>query len=60
MLAGQTHELRTPLNCIMGLVDLCMNKLGTDHLLVKKYLKPAYSSSKLLLNIINDILDYSK
>jgi len=60
MLASQTHELRTPLNSIMGLIYICMQHLGTTHKLVKEYLTPAYSCSKLLLNIINDILDYSK
>jgi len=60
MLASQTHELRTPLNSIMGLINLSMEKLGKKHELVKLYLEPAYSSSKLLLYIINDILDYSK
>lgn len=57
-LANMSHEIRTPLNGIMGLIGLTMqtrlNSIQND------YLSKAYNSSTALLDIINDILDYSK
>ena len=60
MVATTTHELRTPLNGIMGLLECAMEDLGTQSRSTKKFLQPAYNCSALLLNLINDILDYSK
>ncbi len=57
-LANMSHEIRTPLNGIIGLVSLV---LKTDlSATQREYLTKAIYSSKILLNIINDILDYSK
>lgn len=57
-LANMSHEIRTPLNGVIGLVSLV---LKTDlSALQREYLTKAIYSSKILLNIINDILDYSK
>ncbi len=58
-LANMSHEIRTPMNAIIGLSDLA---LGTSELPPKlhNYLNKIHSSSKALLSIINDILDYSK
>jgi PAS domain S-box-containing protein len=58
-LANMSHEIRTPMNAIIGLSDLA---LGISDLPPKlhNYLDKIHISSKALLSIINDILDYSK
>jgi two-component system, sensor histidine kinase and response regulator len=57
-LANMSHEIRTPMNAIMGLTRLVLESGLSDrqHDLLNK----AYTSSRALLGILNDILDYSK
>ena len=57
-LANMSHEIRTPLNGVRGILDI----LSTTKLSEKQqsYVKLIQNSSASLLNIINDILDYSK
>ena len=57
-LANMSHEIRTPMNAIMGLADLMRRtELSARQ---EDYLKKIQSSSRNLLGIINNILDYSK
>ena len=57
-LANMSHEIRTPLNGIIGLNELILKTSLTS--LQEDYLMKSQLSSKALLNVINDILDYSK
>lgn len=57
-LASMSHEIRTPLNGIIGFSELCSQEnLQGD---VKHYFHQIDRSSKMLLGIVNDVLDYSK
>ena len=57
-LSSMSHEIRTPMNTIMGLLEL----MRTDNLDVEqmKYITDMKYMSHVLLNIINDILDFNK
>ena len=57
-LANMSHELRTPMNGVIGMLSLA-HKEPLSHSLQEK-LDIAQTSANTLLEIINDILDYSK
>lgn len=57
-LTNMSHEIRTPLNAVMGIIYILMGTKVDEKQL--DYLKKAYQSSQILLNIINDILDFAK
>ena len=57
-LANMSHEIRTPMNAIMGMTRLALRKSPDAGQL--NYLTKIDSAAQSLLNIINDILDYSK
>ncbi|MEA1953923.1 MAG: ATP-binding protein [Campylobacterota bacterium] len=57
-LANMSHEIRTPMNAIIGFTDLLSNSIQNDK--DRNYIKSVQDSSKILLTIINDILDISK
>lgn len=57
-LAAMSHEIRTPLNGIIAMADMLERAdLSGEHRGMAVIMK---DSSAILLNIINDILDYSK
>lgn len=57
-LARMSHEIRTPMNAIIGLTQIAEMDVESPTK-IKEYLKKIDASSKLLLGIINDILDMS-
>jgi two-component system CheB/CheR fusion protein len=60
-LANMSHELRTPLNSIVGFSEVLEDQMfGPLNEKQKRYVENVVSSSKHLLNLINDVLDLSK
>ncbi len=60
-LATMSHELRTPLNSIIGFSELLKERTyGELNEKQEHYLNNVVTSSKFLLDLINDILDLSK
>jgi two-component system, sensor histidine kinase and response regulator len=57
-LANMSHEIRTPMNAVLGMLHLtqltALNRRQQD------YVSKAETAAKSLLNLLNDILDYSK
>lgn len=57
-LATMSHEIRTPMNVIIGLSHLCLQtKLDKTQ---SNYLEKINHAAKSLLDIINDVLDFSR
>ncbi|MCL2011004.1 MAG: ATP-binding protein, partial [Synergistaceae bacterium] len=58
-LATMSHEIRTPMNAILGITEIQLHdeSVSPD---IKEALHKIYNSGKMLLDIINDILDLSK
>ena len=57
-LANMSHEIRTPMNAILGFTELLMEQEEDPR--KSEWLGVVSNSGKLLLNLINDILDISK
>ena len=57
-LANVSHEIRTPINAVIGLTDVCMEKVeNTD---IRKNLASVKDAGKRVAEQISDILDYSE
>jgi len=58
-LANMSHEIRTPMNGILGLAEMLkVQDLNSPK--TREYLQMISANGKLLLNLVNDIIDISK
>ncbi len=57
-LATVSHELRTPMNAILGMLQLTLDEKLDPTL--RDYLKTARASADSLLQLVNELLDFSK
>lgn len=57
-LATLSHEIRTPMNGLVGMTQMALQTELTAH--QRELITLAHESAKHLMNIINDVLDFSK
>ena len=57
-LARMSHEIRTPINAVLGMNEMILRETESSN--VREYATNINSAGKVLLSIINDILDLSK
>lgn len=56
--ASMSHEIRTPINTIIGLNEMILRESEEDG--TKKYARNIQNASKMLLDLVNEILDLSQ
>ena len=57
-LSTVSHEIRTPLNAIIGISDLLQQPTSKDQR--EEYLQILKQTSETLLELVNNVLDFSK
>lgn len=57
-LANVSHEIRTPINTILGMNEMIRRESDSENIL--RYSEDIKNSGRMLLSIVNDILDISK
>ena len=58
--SNMSHEIRTPLNAIVGFSDVISSEMIVEHPEYKEYAETINQNSKLLLQLVNDVLDLSR
>ena len=56
--ANMSHELRAPINVIMGMNEIILRNSKEEK--IREYAEDIKSASKTLLQLVNDVLDFSK
>ena len=56
-LANMSHEIRTPINAVLGMDEMILRETNSDE--VAEDARNIKNASKMLLSIVNDVLDYS-
>ncbi len=59
-IANMTHEIRTPLNAIVGFTNMLAETDNLDKETRMSFLKEINENKDSLLQLVNDLLDYSK
>lgn len=57
--ASFSHELRTPLNCIFLILRVLEEEPSISNDIKSRMIKPMWCSAKILLNMVDNILDYT-
>ncbi|MCR4907267.1 MAG: response regulator [Lachnospiraceae bacterium] len=57
-LARMSHEIRTPINTVLGMDEMILRESGDST--IREYATDIRVAGKILLSLINDILDLSK
>lgn len=57
-LANMSHEIRTPINTVIGMNEMILRENKDENIM--KYADNIQAASKMLLGLVNDVLDFSK
>jgi signal transduction histidine kinase/CheY-like chemotaxis protein len=57
-LSNMSHEIRTPINSVLGMNEMILRECKDENIL--DYASNIDSSGRMLLSLINDVLDFSK